>query len=135
MASLDRVLNDSIRWNAASFRERRSISNSSRHDVAQLPPTHVLPKLDRWHVTSQDRLIYHLRQVWPERAPRTMLDIGCHAGHGPRGAGGRPRWQHPRLDGRGGRCAVHTTQRSEDSWKSKRSDSGQQLNTTIKLLL
>ena len=83
MASLDRVLNDSIRWNAASFRERRSISNSSRHDVAQLPPTHVLPKLDRWHVTSQDRLIYHLRQVWPERAPRTMLDIGCHAGHGP----------------------------------------------------
>ena len=36
----------------------------------------------RWHVTSQELLIRHLRQLWPDDQPRVMVDLGSHAGHG-----------------------------------------------------
>ena len=42
------------------------------------------PMPPRWHVSTQEGLIKHLRALWPERnARRTMLDLGCQAGHGP----------------------------------------------------
>ena len=37
----------------------------------------------RWHVTTQELLIKHLRSIWSADVPRTMLDLGCQAGHGP----------------------------------------------------
>jgi hypothetical protein len=43
---------------------------------------HELPELHSWHVTTQERLFDHLRQVWPDDRPRVMVDLGCHAGHG-----------------------------------------------------
>jgi hypothetical protein len=42
----------------------------------------ALPALSRWHVPTQQRLYAHLREAWPSRTPRTMVDLGCHAGHG-----------------------------------------------------
>ena len=36
----------------------------------------------RWHVTTQELLIRHLRAVWPDKRPRVMVDLGSHAGHG-----------------------------------------------------
>ena len=36
----------------------------------------------RWHITTQDRLIGHLRRLWADDQPRVMVDLGCHAGHG-----------------------------------------------------
>lgn len=47
---------------------------------ARPPPQLMLPPLRRWHVTTQDRLFAHLQGVWGDGA-RTMLDLGCHAGH------------------------------------------------------
>lgn len=38
--------------------------------------------LRRWHVTTQELLIRHLRTVWPDDRPRVMVDLGSHAGHG-----------------------------------------------------
>ena len=42
-------------------------------------PTSVLR---RWHVTTQELLILHLRRIWSDRKPRVMVDLGSHAGHG-----------------------------------------------------
>ena len=36
----------------------------------------------RWHITTQDRLIGHLRRLWDDNRSRVMVDLGCHAGHG-----------------------------------------------------
>jgi len=36
----------------------------------------------RWHVTSQELLIRHLRALWPDDRPRVMVDLGSHASHG-----------------------------------------------------
>ena len=37
----------------------------------------------KWHITTQDQLFAHLRVAWPDpSAPRVMVDLGCHAGHG-----------------------------------------------------
>ena len=44
-------------------------------------PVGSLPR--RWHVTTQELLIRHLRQLWSDDTPRTMVDLGCQAGHGP----------------------------------------------------
>lgn len=40
------------------------------------------PVLARWHVTSQDQLFGHLRQLWADDRPRVMVDLGSHVGHG-----------------------------------------------------
>ena len=47
-------------------------------------PTSCAPGdvLRRWHVTTQELLFIHLRQVWPDDRPRVMVDLGSHAGHG-----------------------------------------------------
>jgi len=54
--------------------------------AAELIPGQVLasqiPKLTRWHTTSQDRLFSHLRTVWADTEPRVMIDLGSHTGHG-----------------------------------------------------
>jgi len=36
----------------------------------------------RWHVETQEQLFRHLRRLWRDDAPRVMIDLGCHAGHG-----------------------------------------------------
>ena len=36
----------------------------------------------RWHVTTQELLFRHLRAIWDDDRPRTMLDLGGSAGHG-----------------------------------------------------
>ena len=43
-----------------------------------------LPRFASWHVAEQTRLIAHLKHFWGGYAavPRTMVDLGCHAGHG-----------------------------------------------------
>ena len=38
--------------------------------------------LRRWHVTTQELLIRHLRALWADDRPRVMVDLGAHAGHG-----------------------------------------------------
>ena len=49
-------------------------------------PRRALPKLAAWHVTTQTRLFNHLKVAWgaasPDEPSRTMVDLGCHAGHG-----------------------------------------------------
>ena len=50
-------------------------------------PRRALPKFAAWHVTTQTRLFNHLKVAWgaasaPEEPSRTMVDLGCHAGHG-----------------------------------------------------
>ena len=43
-----------------------------------------LPRFERWHLQSQERLFVHLRRITRrEEAPRIMVDLGCHAGLGP----------------------------------------------------
>ena len=42
----------------------------------------VTSVLRRWHVTTQELLIQHLRAVWPQNQSRVMVDLGSHAGHG-----------------------------------------------------
>ena len=37
------------------------------------------PFVDKWHITTQDMLFRHLRQLWADDRPRTMVDLGCHA--------------------------------------------------------
>lgn len=49
---------------------------------ANMPEFINLPQLTRWHVASQDRLFHHLRTIWGNGVPRTMVDLGCHASHG-----------------------------------------------------
>ena len=41
-----------------------------------------LPALSRWHVTTQDRIFFHLARIWGTTAPRIMVDLGSHASHG-----------------------------------------------------
>lgn len=43
---------------------------------------HALPKLHRWHATSQDRLFSQLLSIWSDLQPRVMVDLGCSAGLG-----------------------------------------------------
>ena len=38
--------------------------------------------LTRWHVTTQDRLLHHLHDLWGGDTPRVALDLGSHASHG-----------------------------------------------------
>jgi len=42
----------------------------------------VASLLSRWHVTTQELLIRHLREIWTDATPRVMIDLGAHAGHG-----------------------------------------------------
>ena len=42
----------------------------------------VASLLSRWHVTTQELLIRHLREIWSDATPRVMVDLGAHAGHG-----------------------------------------------------
>ena len=44
-------------------------------------PKARLPLFSRWHLTTQDRLMRQLRSIWSDDVPRTMVDLGCHAGH------------------------------------------------------
>ncbi|KAL1518845.1 hypothetical protein AB1Y20_015360 [Prymnesium parvum] len=74
-------INDSLRWATARGHARRAIRRPAGQEAPFI--LHALPRLERWHVTSQDRLFHHLRQAWPTLAPRTMVDVGCHSGHGP----------------------------------------------------
>ena len=39
-------------------------------------------RVTRWHLTTQDQLFAQLRTLWPDDRARTMVDLGCHAGHG-----------------------------------------------------
>ena len=41
-----------------------------------------LPNFTRWHITSQDRLLFHLAKEWSTSQPRSMVDLGAHAAHG-----------------------------------------------------
>jgi hypothetical protein len=36
----------------------------------------LAPRLNRWHVETQDRLFGHLRKVWADDRPRVMVDLG-----------------------------------------------------------
>jgi len=47
-----------------------------------MPVSLPVPQLTRWHVASQDRVFHHLSTIWGNKAPRTMIDLGCHASHG-----------------------------------------------------
>ena len=47
------------------------------HRQVELP--HAL--FFRWHQETQSQLFDHLLQLWPSDVPRTMVDLGCHAGH------------------------------------------------------
>ena len=47
------------------------------HDGPSLP----LPNFTRWHVTTQDRLLFHMRTLLPP-GPRVGVDLGSHASHG-----------------------------------------------------
>ena len=37
------------------------------------------PFVEQWHLVTQNILLRHLRQLWADDRPRTMVDIGCHA--------------------------------------------------------
>ena len=37
------------------------------------------PFVDKWHLPTQNMLFRHLRQLWADDRPRTMVDLGCHA--------------------------------------------------------
>ena len=37
------------------------------------------PFVEQWHLVTQNILFRHLRQLWADDRPRTMVDIGCHA--------------------------------------------------------
>tara|TARA_B100000795_G_scaffold165666_1_gene124621 strand:+ start:404 stop:787 length:384 start_codon:yes stop_codon:yes gene_type:complete len=37
------------------------------------------PFVDQWHIVTQNILFRHLRQLWADDRPRTMVDLGCHA--------------------------------------------------------
>lgn len=43
----------------------------------------ALPTFRRWHLETQEKLIRQLSKLWGNKSPRTMVDLGCHAGHGP----------------------------------------------------
>ena len=59
---------------------------ASRQFGSSYSPQALLVKI--LHVLSlraclcRQRLFGHLREAWPT-GPRTMVDLGCHAGHGP----------------------------------------------------
>ena len=67
------------RGNSESRTQRQLLADSLRNT---LPPMQALPEFSRWHVTTQDRLIFHLHSLWADRAPRVMVDVGCHSAHG-----------------------------------------------------
>lgn len=50
--------------------------------TATQPRPLKLPELSRWHVTTQDRLLFHLHAIWGGKRPRTMIDLGSHASFG-----------------------------------------------------
>ena len=37
------------------------------------------PFVDKWHLPTQNMLFRHLRQLWADDRPRTIVDLGCHA--------------------------------------------------------
>ena len=41
-----------------------------------------VPKVNDWHVVTQDRLYAALKVLWGEERPRVMVDLGSHACHG-----------------------------------------------------
>ena len=45
-------------------------------------PVLRLPPLLRWHVASQDRLLFHLHAIWGGDGPRVGVDLGSHCSHG-----------------------------------------------------
>ena len=48
------------------------------HSLA--PSARILqPFVEQWHLTTQNILYRHLRQLWPDDRPRVMVDLGCHA--------------------------------------------------------
>ena len=53
-------------------------ASSARREALQ----EAVGPVRRWHTVTQDRLFGQLRHVWADDRPRTMLDLGCHAGHG-----------------------------------------------------
>ena len=62
-------------------------ARNTRRNLAGRVPRLALPKFAAWHVTTQARLFTHLKVAWdaasaPDEPSRTMVDLGCHAGHG-----------------------------------------------------
>ena len=63
----------------ASLLPRRSLALDRKGTL--LPPALPLPNFTRWHVTTQDRLLFHLRQIWSGTLPRVGVDLGSHSSH------------------------------------------------------
>ena len=61
-------------------------ARTTGRSLAGRVPRLALPKFAAWHVTTQTRLFNHLKIAWgastPDEPSRTMVDLGCHAGHG-----------------------------------------------------
>lgn len=71
---------------AALLQSRRE-AHTTGHSLSGRVPRLALPKFATWHVTTQTRLFNHLKVAWdaasaPDEPSRTMVDLGCHAGHG-----------------------------------------------------
>ena len=70
--------------NAALLQSPREAKITGRSFAGRVPRL-ALPKFAAWHVTTQTRLFKHLKVAWdaaPDEPSRTMVDLGCHAGHG-----------------------------------------------------
>ena len=72
--------------NAALLQSPREAHTTGRSLAGRVPRL-ALPKFAAWHVTTQTRLFKHLKVAWdaasaPDEPSRTMVDLGCHAGHG-----------------------------------------------------
>ena len=71
-------------WKKGGKHFRPFCPQSQFDDCIRAPYSCILQQLPkRWHIATQELLIRHLRRLWPGDEPRTMVDIGSQAGHGP----------------------------------------------------
>ena len=78
--NLPRIAQPSL--NRSTYRRDERTRLSTARILDALPPAPPLPNLTRWHVTTQDRLLHHLRALWGGKSPRVGVDLGSHASHG-----------------------------------------------------
>lgn len=81
-ATLDCYMEASLSRHQAKDKQQAARRLTPMRLAATLPARLLLPTLSRWHVTTQDRLFFHLRNIWGVVAPRAMMDLGSHASHG-----------------------------------------------------
>lgn len=85
--TLDDFIRATIQRNArfetkSTLARRQQRRQTLQYQESLLPAPLPLPNLTRWHIATQDRLLFHMLALWGGERPRTGVDLGSHSSHG-----------------------------------------------------